>query len=451
MKVFFNKKIDKSKLCFVELKKGEKSKFKDGRLIFGFSDYSQKKRTLIPAFRQIVLLAKSEKIEKIAINFDEWKFSDFESGYDLAKTIVEAFLMANFEFVKYKTDKKDIFFVKELYVYGDISKRIKQGFLDGIVVAEEVNNSRELSNTPGGEMTPRLLAEYIKKRARKTKIKVKVLEEKDLRKLKMGALLAVAKGSFEKPKFIILEYNLKKGEKPLVFVGKGVTFDTGGLNLKPSNAILDMHLDMSGASSVAHALFAIERLKIKRGVVVLIPAVENMPSGESYRPGDILKSMSGKTIEVLNTDAEGRLILADALTYAKRYNPKLVVDVATLTGAAMVALGQRVNALFANSETLLEEIKKIGELSGDNVWPMPLWEEYEQEIQGSFGDIANVGKTPYGGAITAASFLHQFAKDFKDWAHIDIAPKMTSTEGDNLAKGSYGACVRLLVELAKRF
>ncbi len=449
MKVYFNKKSNKA--VFIELKKGVKSKVKDGKIILGFKDWNQKKRTLICVFRQVVLLAKAEKIENIALNFDDWKFSDFESDYDLAKSIIEAFEMANFEFIKYKSNKKDSFFVKGIYVNGSISNKAKQGFKDGLLIADEVNNSRELSNTPGGEMTPALLADYVKKRARKTKIKVKVLDEKEIRKLKMGALLAVAKGSSQRPKFIIMEYNLKKGERPLVFVGKGVTFDTGGLNLKPSNAILDMHLDMSGASSVAHALFAIEKLKIKRGVVVLIPAVENMPSGESYRPGDILKSMSGKTIEVLNTDAEGRLILADALTYAKKYNPKLVVDVATLTGAAMVALGQRANALFANSESLAFKLKEFGEKTGDELWPMPLWEEYEQEIQGTFADIANIGKTPYGGAITAAVFLYQFAKEFKDWAHIDIAPKMTAAEGDNLAKGSYGACVRLLVEVAKRF
>ena len=190
------------------------------------------------------------------------------------------------------------------------------------------------------------------------------------------------------------------------------------------------------------------KLGIKKNVIGLVPAVENMPSGSSYRPGDVLTSLSGKTIEVLNTDAEGRIILADAITYAKRFKPRLVVDVATLTGAAMAALGQRASALFASDEKFSNMIRHAGEESGDYVWPLPLWEEYEEEIKGTFGDVANVGKTKYGGAITAAVFLHQFAKDLPClWAHIDIAPRMTSIEGEYLAKGAAGAPVRLLAAL----
>jgi len=181
----------------------------------------------------------------------------------------------------------------------------------------------------------------------------------------------------------------------------------------------------------------------------LIPAVENMPSGSSYRPGDILKTMSGKTVEVLNTDAEGRLILADALTYAKRYDPKLVVDIATLTGAAMVALGQRASAIFTRDAKLEKLLRELGEKSGDYVWPLPLWEEYEDDIKGTYADLANTGKTRYGGAITAAVFLYQFAKDYP-WIHIDIAPRTTTIEGEYLAKGASGAPMRLLAKLIKR-
>ncbi len=186
-------------------------------------------------------------------------------------------------------------------------------------------------------------------------------------------------------------------------------------------------------------------------MVGLVPAVENMPSGSSYRPGDVLHSLSGKTIEVLNTDAEGRIILADAITYAKRYSPTLVVDVATLTGASMVALGQRCSAIFTEDEGLERKLRAWGEESGDYVWPLPLWSEYEEEIKGTFGDVANVGKTKYGGAITAAKFLHVFAKDLEcPWVHIDMAPRMTSIEGEYLAKGAAGAPVRLLLKILER-
>ncbi len=235
-----------------------------------------------------------------------------------------------------------------------------------------------------------------------------------------------------------------------MLVGKGVTFDTGGINLKPSDAILGMNMDMSGGAAVIHTISLAARLKLKRNIVVLVPAVENMPSGSSYRPGDVLRSMSGKTIEVLNTDAEGRIILADALTYAKRYRPKLVVDVATLTGAAVVALGERASALFTRDVDLEQKFRGWGEVSGDYVWPLPLWEEYENEIKGTFGDWANVGNTRWGGAITAAIFLAQFAEEYP-WVHLDIAPRMTAVSDEHLAKGAAGAPIRLLIKMLEEF
>ena len=210
--------------------------------------------------------------------------------------------------------------------------------------------------------------------------------------------------------------------------------------------MLGMNMDMSGGAAVLHTVAAIARLGVKCNLVALVPAVENMPSGSSYRPGDVLRSMSGKTIEVNNTDAEGRIILADALTYAAKYKPSLVVDVATLTGAAMAALGERASALFTTDETLEKQFRELGELSGDHVWPLPLWEEYDDEIKGTIGDWSNLGKTRYGGAITAAVFLKQFAVGYP-WVHLDIAPRMTSIEGEFLAKGAAGAPVRLLVKL----
>lgn len=258
-------------------------------------------------------------------------------------------------------------------------------------------------------------------------------------------------GSEARPRFIILEYyGTKKSVAPTVLVGKGVTFDTGGINLKPSDSILGMNMDMSGGAAVIHALAAAARLKLKKNVVALIPAVENMASGSSYRPGDILRAMSGKTIEVLNTDAEGRIILADALHYAKRYHPSLVVDVATLTGAAMVALGERATALFTEDEKLELHLRHLGEASGDYVWPLPMWDEYDEEVKGTFGDVANLGRTRYGGAITAAVFLKQFVDKAYPWVHLDIAPRMTTLPDEFLSKGSAGAPVRLLVKILEK-
>jgi leucyl aminopeptidase len=234
-----------------------------------------------------------------------------------------------------------------------------------------------------------------------------------------------------------------------VLVGKGVTFDTGGLNIKPGDAMNEMHMDMSGGAAVLLTVILGAKLGLKKNVVALVPAVENMPSGSSYRPGDILRTMSGKTIEVLNTDAEGRIILADALTYAKKYRPRLVVDVATLAGATMSALGQRASAIYTRDEKLEKLFRELGEESGDYVWPLSLWDEYEEDIKGTFGDVINLGKTKYGGAITGAIFLYQFAKDYP-WVHIDICPRMTSVEGEFLAKGATGVPVRLLAKILER-
>jgi leucyl aminopeptidase len=268
----------------------------------------------------------------------------------------------------------------------------------------------------------------------------------------MQAILSVGKGSDEESQFIIMEYfGGKKGEKPIVLVGKGVTFDTGGINLKPSHSLLGMNMDMSGGSAVVHTLALVAKMKLKKNVIGLIPSVENMASGKSYRPGDVIRSMSGKTIEVLNTDAEGRVILADALTYSEKYNPEVVIDIATLTGAACVALGERASAIFTPEDDLSKTMENIGEETGDYLWRLPLWEEYENEIKGSLGDFTNIHNkdSRYGGAIYGAIFLYQFIKGKENgngpkWAHLDIAPRMTAMAGENLAEGALGTPVRLL-------
>jgi leucyl aminopeptidase len=304
-------------------------------------------------------------------------------------------------------------------------------------------------------MTPTILAQKAKEAVKGLPVKLTVLGEKEMKAKNMQAILSVGQGSTEESKFIIMEYSGgKKGEAPAVLVGKGVTFDTGGINIKPSTGLGDMHMDMSGGAAVIHTIALAAKLKLKKNIVALIPSVENMASGSSYRPGDVIRSMSGKTIEVLNTDAEGRVILADALTYASKYKPALVIDVATLTGAAIVALGERANAIFSKDDELLKTTSQLGEISGDPVWPLPLWEEYEDDIQGSIGDYTNIHKDDKrgGGAIMGAIFLYQFIKESNcPWLHIDMAPRMTSIPGDYLAKGATGTPVRLLLKLVEEW
>lgn len=408
------------------------------------------RRKLILLARRVVALAKMKRAKKIFFEAREFQFPSLDiSGYDLGETLATNFEMANFQFTEFLTEPEEGFpFIKEVFAYG-ASKSFREGMERGRIIGEEVNACRRLANLPGGDVTPETLADEASRVADGKNISVKILEEKEMKRLGMGGVLGVGKGSDIPPKFIILEYHGgKKREVPIVFVGKGVTFDTGGINLKPSDSILGMNMDMSGGAAVIHTMALAARLGVAKNIVALVPAVENMPSGSSYRPGDVLRSMSGKTIEVLNTDAEGRIILADALHYAKRYRPRLVIDVATLTGAVMAALGERASAIFTRDSELETKLRALGESSGDYVWPLPLWEEYDEEIKGTFGDVANIGRTRWGGAITAAAFLAQFTTGYR-WAHIDMASRMTAVDGEFLAKGAAGAPVRLLFKIAE--
>ncbi len=433
-------------------------------------------RNSVIAMRRVIALAKKEKVKEITVNFSDFvpappagrqeKKSDEEA---LAELMASQFELANFEFTKYKTPPKEGWnVVQQALIYADLTQtdaeKIKESLRRGKIIGEEINKARMLSNTPGGDMTPARLAEAAAKAGKTCGFQVRILKEDQIRKLGMGGVLGVSKGSAERPRFIVMEYMKgKKSDKPIVLVGKGVTFDTGGLNLKPDQSIYEMHMDMSGGAAVIHTIAALARLKVKKNIVGLIPAVENMPSGSSYHPGDVLRTMNGKTIEVLNTDAEGRVILADALEYSKKYKPRLVIDIATLTGSAMSALGQRASAIFTTDVKLEKALRETGEKTGDYVWPLPLWEEFEEEIKGTFGDFANIGKTRYGGAITGAVFLWQFIKsDMRHakrdkgnkeipWVHIDIAPRMTAVEGEFLAKGAAGASIGLLAKFLREF
>jgi leucyl aminopeptidase len=324
-----------------------------------------------------------------------------------------------------------------------------QGALgEAIATAEGAALARTLGNLPPNICTPAYLAAEAGKIARQFKLGLQVLEKNDMEKLGMGALLAVARASHQPPKLIVLRYSgAAKGKKPraplLALVGKGITFDTGGISLKPAGEMDEMKYDMSGAASVLGAIHALAAMKAPVNVVGVIPACENMPGGAAAKPGDVVTTLSGQTVEILNTDAEGRLILCDALTYAARFEPEAVIDIATLTGACVIALGHVATGLFANDDKLAAGIREAADDAWDRVWQMPLWEDYQEQLRSNFADMANIGGRP-GGSITAACFLARFTRKQR-WAHLDIAG--TAWKGGR-EKGSTGRPVPLLVRYA---
>ncbi len=323
-----------------------------------------------------------------------------------------------------------------------INDAMESAVRHGQAIAEGMGLTRELGNLPANLCTPAHLADTAQDLGKKFKFKVEVLERKDMEKLGMGALLSVARGSHQPPKLIVMQYRGGKAkDKPIVLVGKGVTFDTGGISLKPAAEMDEMKFDMCGAASVIGTFHAVARMALPINVVGIVPATENMPGGAATKPGDVVTSMSGQTIEVLNTDAEGRLILCDALTYAERFKPACVIDIATLTGACIIALGKVPSGLMSNDEDLARELLECGNRSGDRAWQLPLWDEYQELLKSNFADMGNIGGR-YAGAITAACFLSRFTKSYT-WAHLDIAGTAWLS-GD--AKGATGRPVPLLSE-----
>lgn len=290
----------------------------------------------------------------------------------------------------------------------------------GLAIAEGVTLAKDLGNLPPNICTPSYLGDQAKKLGKQYGFKVQVLDKAEIEKLGMGSFLGVAQGSLEPPKLIVMQHlKGKKSLKPVALVGKGITFDTGGISLKPGSDMDEMKYDMCGAASVLGTFKAIGELDLAINAVAIIPTCDNMPSGNALKPGDILTSMSGQTIEVLNTDAEGRLILCDALTYAERFEPSTVVDIATLTGACVIALGHHASAVFSNQDALAHELIAAGEAAHDRAWHMPMWDDYQGQLDSNFADMANIGGRA-GGSITAACFLSRYAKKY-DWAHLDIA------------------------------
>lgn len=402
--------------------------------------------------RKAVQFAKQNRLKSFAVDFKQVRTfaPKIMHDADVAEAIAVAFMMANYEHNTYKTAPAEGFADIQTVEVSNASAAVKNAFARGSIIGTAVNEARELSNTPGGDMTPELLGQAAVDASRGTNVKVKILGRAEMAELGMGGILGIAKGSTREPQFIVAEYwGTERTKAPVVLVGKGVTFDTGGLNLKSGDGMYEMHMDMSGGAAVIHAIMLAAKLGVKKNVIALVPAVENSLDSAAVRPGDILKSMSGKTIEVLNTDAEGRVILADALTYAKRYNPLAVIDVATLTGASLVALGTVASAIMTNKEAALPKLTALGEESGDYLWPLPLWEEYDDMVKGTFGDVPNLstmGSSRHGGVIAGGKFLEVFAKELDClWVHVDMAPVMTSYQGDGLAKGATGAPVRFLL------
>jgi len=369
--------------------------------------------------------------------------------HDVAWRVAQAACIAiestyRFDQMKSKPGRPASTLKRVTFAFANVSERrlADRGLGQGLALGHGISLAKDLGNLPGNVCTPTYLAAQARDLAKRYRMKVQILDTRDMKNLGMGTLLSVARGSAEPPKLIVLEHRGgPQSQKPVVLVGKGVTFDTGGTSLKPAGEMDEMKFDMSGAGSVLGTLKAIGEMRLPINVVGIIPATENMPGSRATKPGDIVTSMSGQTVEILNTDAEGRLILCDALTYAERYDPAAVIDIATLTGACVIALGHVVSGLFANDDALAQEVLAAGEVSLDRAWHMPLHDEYQEQLKSNFADFANIGGRP-AGAVTAACYLSRFTKKFK-WAHLDVAGTAWKSGKE---KGSTGRPVPLLTQ-----
>jgi len=368
-----------------------------------------------------------------------------------AQATVEGILLGSYRYDRYKTTSTEPSSIDKLTVVFNQRSRflsVQKGVEAGRISSAGTNLARDLSNAPGNDLPPKKLASRASEMATAFHLKCKVLDKKGIEKEGMGALLAVNAGSEEPPRFIILEYGEpSKEHDTIVLVGKGITFDSGGISIKPASGMEEMKHDMSGAAAVVGAMRSIGEIKPPLHVVGLIPSTENMPDGKALKPGDIITAMLGKTIEVINTDAEGRLVLADALGYANRYKPAAVIDLATLTGACVVALGHAASGMMGNSDPLMASVRSAGDSSGERVWPLPLWEESHDQVKSHIADVKNSGGR-WGGALTAGAFLEKFV-DYP-WVHLDIAgPAYSERATDYCPQGATGVGARLLVQLIK--
>jgi leucyl aminopeptidase len=374
---------------------------------------------------------------------------------ELAQALIEGSLLGLYRFLNYKTNNesdraKDIRSITLLTETASAAKAMQKGAKTGEVIAGSAAMARDMVSSPPADMTPTVIAAKARSLARECGLKVQVLERGQMRKLGMGALLGVASGSAQPPKFIIVEYR-KGGKKPFIaLVGKTITFDSGGISIKPSENMDKMKDDMAGGAAVLAALRTAALLNLPLNIVGLLPATENMPGGSALKPGDVLRTMSGQTIEIINTDAEGRLILSDALAYACRYKPSVIVDIATLTGACRVALGQEATGMLGTDDALKQKIREAGEKTGERVWEMPLWEGYYDLIKSDIADMKNAGGRD-GGLISAAALLSKFVQKYP-WVHLDIAATAwTEKERPYTPKGATGIGMRLLTQFLREF
>jgi leucyl aminopeptidase len=393
------------------------------------------------------LLAAINSLKKTQIKSVVCCLADCEvitgDGQWKIRQIIEVFNDAVYQFTAFKSKKETDFKVEKISItLSEAELRFASaGLAQGKAIAEGINLTKLLSDLPGNICTPTYLAEQaLELGAKYPSLDISVLEESDMEKLGMGALLSVSRGSRQPAKLITLDYRGgEKNSKPIVLIGKGLTFDAGGISLKQAPGMDEMKYDMCGGATVLGVLQAVAQMQLPLNIIGLIPSSENMPDGDANKPVDILISMSGKTIEVLNTDAEGRLLLCDTLTYAERFNPDVVIDMATLTGACLVALGRVASGLLGNNDGLCNDLIAAGEIANDSLWRLPLWEEYQEQLKSNFADLANVGGKD-AGTITAACFLSQFAENFH-WAHLDIAGTAWRT---GPTKGATGRPVPLL-------
>jgi leucyl aminopeptidase len=373
-----------------------------------------------------------------------------QSAVEVAQAMVEGAVLGSYQFTAYRSENASGKEVSRMVLLAQQRNQVRQlneGVRRGLATAEATAFVRDLCNHPANVMTPTRIADEARAIAKEEGLALKVLERKDMEHLGMGALLGVARGSHEPPKFIVLEYNgaKKKAERPVVLVGKTITFDTGGISLKPAENMEHMKADMTGGAEVLASIRAAARLKLPLHLISILPATENMPGGQAMKPGDIVKTLSGKTVEVQNTDAEGRLILSDGLAYAQRYKPAAVIDVATLTGACVVALGQFAIGMFGTDARLKDQVRRAGLKAGERVWEMPLWEEYFEQLRSDVADMRNIGGRG-GGMITAALFLSKFVGEYP-WVHLDIASTdWSERERAYVPKGPTGIGTRLLIQ-----
>ncbi|WP_299644194.1 leucyl aminopeptidase [uncultured Chloroflexus sp.] len=385
----------------------------------------------------------------------ELKVTTYHLGYNgnlplapavFGQAFAEGSVLGSYRYLRYKSDREEPPSLTPILQAGADAEAAVAGVRRGQIIARATAFARDLANGPGNEVTPAFLGQTALELGERLGLKVTVLDKPQLVEQGFGGILAVGQGSANEPRFIVMEHGVAGNGPTICLVGKGITFDTGGISIKPAEKMDDMKMDMSGAAAVFGAMQAVAELQVPLHVVGIVCAAENMPSGTAYRPGDIIRTLSGKTVEVLNTDAEGRIVLADGLYYAQRYQPAAIVDLATLTGAIMVALGPHAVGLMGNNQELANRLIAAGETTAERVWQLPLWDEYRDAMKSEIADLKNTGGR-YGGAITAAAFLAAFVGDYP-WAHLDIAGTAWVEKPARAyqSRGATGIGVRLLVE-----